>query len=535
MSQCPSSSNSRRRAVFLDRDGTLIEDRGHLRAPCEVAIFPDTVEALKRLQPSFQLFIVTNQSGVAKGALSLDEADRVNKHVVRRLAEAGVTITDVYVCPHQRSDGCLCMKPKPYFLAKAAEAHGIDLRRSFVVGDHPHDVALARRAGACGICVLTGHGEKHLSEVPADAIVAAGISGAAERILALNQHTDGPLPHEDEMRLAGYEIKQGGVVAFPTETVYGLGADALNAEAVARIFEIKRRPAFDPLIVHVASERQAEPLVTDFPADARALATRFWPGPLTIVLLKAAEVPDITTAGLPTVAVRAPAHPVAQVLIREAGVPIAAPSANLFGKVSPTTAAHVRDQLSEKVDLILDGGPCSVGIESTIVSFAGKRPVLLRPGGLPVEDIEAVLGPLGDPGREEPVPLSPGRLRSHYAPQTPVILLAEAEPLPAGMRVGLLCLKPPRKRPGGIAVEPLSESGDLREAAANLFSALRRLDTRGLDLIAAEPVPEVGLGRAIMDRLRRASIAHSSFLFAEDRVRRESLPDQYCLDRSHAN
>ena len=188
MSQCPSSSNSRRRAVFLDRDGTLIEDRGHLRAPCEVAIFPDTVEALKRLQASFQLFIVTNQSGVAKGALSLDEVDRVNKHVVRRLAEAGVTITDVYVCPHQRSDGCLCMKPKPYLLAKAAEAHGIDLRRSFVVGDHPHDVALARRAGACGIYVLTGHGSKHVYEVAPGTIITTGISTAADRILGVRRH-----------------------------------------------------------------------------------------------------------------------------------------------------------------------------------------------------------------------------------------------------------------------------------------------------------------------------------------------------------
>lgn len=312
---------------------------------------------------------------------------------------------------------------------------------------------------------------------------------------------------EEELRRAATIVRQGGVVAFPTETVYGLGADAFNPIAVARIFEIKKRPFFDPLIVHVADLRELQGLVTFLPPQGENLIRRFWPGPLTLVLKKKNEVPDLVTAGLPTVAIRMPKHPVALALIREAGCPIAAPSANPFGYVSPTTADHVRSQLGEKVDLVLDGGPCEVGLESTILSLVEERPALLRPGGLPVEEIESVIGPVETSPAGERRPSSPGRLPKHYAPTTPIVLDWKWEDLAAyrGRRIGLLAFRKVAHRFSFQHVEVLSPAGDLREAAARLFAAIRRLDALELDVILAEPVPEVGLGLAIMDRLRRAS------------------------------
>ncbi len=197
-------------------------------------------------------------------------------------------------------------------------------------------------------------------------------------------------------------IKRGGIVAFPTETVYGLGADAFNPLAVARIFEVKRRPSFDPLIVHVANPADVKKLVKEIPSNAKKLIERFWPGPLTVVLLKEEDIPDIVTAGLPTLAIRMPSHPMALSLIKESNSPIAAPSANPFGYLSPTTAEHVREQLGDQVDLILDGGPCPVGVESTIVSFLEERPRLLRPGGVSLEEIESIIGKVEiEPNGEE--------------------------------------------------------------------------------------------------------------------------------------
>lgn len=294
-------------------------------------------------------------------------------------------------------------------------------------------------------------------------------------------------------------------MAFPTETVYGLGAHALDERAVARIFEAKGRPTFDPLIVHVPHLEAARALISELPPAAAALAARFWPGPLTLVLPKTSRVPDLVTAGHPTVALRVPNHPVALALLEEAGCPVAAPSANPFGAISPTTAEHVRAQLGDRVDLILDGGPTTVGVESTIVAFLDGGPTLLRPGGLPLEALEAAIGPVSIPPEAALTTLSPGRLTRHYAPRRPLTLL----PGPVGAaqpegKVGLLAFTPPALPERFAHVEVLSAGGDLGEAAARLFAALRRLDAADLEAIWAEPVPEVGLGRAIMDRLRRA-------------------------------
>ncbi len=291
----------------------------------------------------------------------------------------------------------------------------------------------------------------------------------------------------------------GQLVAFPTETVYGLGADAMNRNAVAAIFAAKGRPRFNPLIIHVPGVAEAEPLAI-FDSRARDLAAGFWPGPLTLVLPRRdrSGLALLASAGLDTVAIRAPAHRVAQALLRAAGRPIAAPSANRSGRVSPTEAAHVAAELGDRVALILDDGRTPVGLESTVLDLTGETPALLRPGGVTIEQLSPLLGPISLPA--EGPPRSPGLLASHYAPALPLRLEAgEARPGEALLAFGA-------EAPAGFAeIQWLSRSGDFAEAAANLFAMLRRLDRADFTGIAAMPIPERGLGRAINDRLRRAA------------------------------
>jgi L-threonylcarbamoyladenylate synthase len=294
-------------------------------------------------------------------------------------------------------------------------------------------------------------------------------------------------------------LRAGYLVAFPTETVYGLGGDATNERAVAEIFATKGRPHFNPLIVHVSGLTEAEALAV-FDRRARLVAAQLWPGPLTLVLRR----PDdsglslLVSAGLDTVAIRVPCHEVAQALLRETGRPIAAPSANRSGRVSPTEAAHVAEELGDRVALILDGGRTPVGLESTVLDLSGEAAVLLRPGGVTSEQLSELLGPIAMPAAAKPK--SPGMLASHYAPSLPLRLEAsEAHPGEALLAFG------PNAPPGFAEVEWLSRSGDLAEAAANLFAMLRRLDRPPLTGIAVMPIPERGLGRAINDRLRRAA------------------------------
>lgn len=293
-----------------------------------------------------------------------------------------------------------------------------------------------------------------------------------------------------DLQRAAELIRAGGLVAFPTETVYGLGANALDAAAVARIFTVKGRPRQSPLIVHVDSIAMARGLVTEWPEAAERLARRYWPGPLTLVLRKQPSVPDIVTAGLETVGLRVPSHPLALALIREAGVPIAAPSANPFTRLSPTTADHVRKSLGPAVDMVLDGGPTSVGIESTVLSLAGPRPVLLRPGVIPLPEIESLIGPVRI-GESIGPHLSPGMHPHHYRPRTPLVLLAAADAPPSGhgawLRLG-------REMPA----EPAAY-------AAALYAALHRLDEQGLDWIAVERPPDTPAWAGVLDRLTRAA------------------------------
>ncbi|WP_091348135.1 L-threonylcarbamoyladenylate synthase [Micromonospora rhizosphaerae] len=314
------------------------------------------------------------------------------------------------------------------------------------------------------------------------------------------------MPAESGIAEAAAVLRAGGLVAFPTETVYGLGANALDAEAAARIFEAKARPTFDPLITHLADAADLTELVGPVPPAVAALAERFWPGPLTLIVDRPAAIPPIVTSGLDTMAVRVPDEPSARALIAAAGVPVAAPSANRFGQLSPTRAEHVVAGLGYAVDVVLDGGPTRCGIESTIVDARGDRPVVLRLGALPVEALVEAVGPVivrpGSSGQ----PVAPGTLAAHYAPRTPLRVAADVESAPGdGVRRGRLAF---RERPTAgewAAVEVLSPEGDLTVAAARLFDALHRLDAAGVTEIVAEPVPDVGVGRAINDRLRRAA------------------------------
>ena len=318
-----------------------------------------------------------------------------------------------------------------------------------------------------------------------------------------------PASAPESIRVAAEIIRGGGLVAFPTETVYGLGANALDPDAVAKIFEAKQRPSFDPLIVHIATKTSLDGLVQAISLAEHRLMERFWPGPLTLILPKRAQVPDLVTAGLATVAIRMPAHPVAHALIREAGVPIAAPSANPFGYVSPTCAQHVFEGLGDRVDLMLDGGPWPIGVESTIVSMRGAGLELLRPGSVTLAEIREVIGSVVQTASSQTV-VAPGQHPRHYATRTPVTILAAqgARPVVHGHeRAGLLAMSAPSHVDERFcAVEVLSSSGDLREAARNLFAALRRLDALDLDRLYAEPCDEQGLGLAIMDRLRRCAV-----------------------------
>ncbi len=334
------------------------------------------------------------------------------------------------------------------------------------------------------------------------------------------------------VREAAAILREGGLVAFPTETVYGLGAAAGNSAAVHKIFAAKQRPPDNPLIVHLTSMEQVRELTLALPPAAYLLAERFWPGPLTLVLPKNATLPAVTTAGLPSVAVRIPAHPLALALLKEAALPVAAPSANLSGSPSPTTAAHVLADLAGRIDAVLDGGSCPVGVESTVVSLLGPKPAILRPGGVTLEMLRGVLGEelvdlTADRGDFTGTPPAPGMKYRHYAPRAPLYLVEAGRKqgkrleallqdlLARGKRPGLLLTRETlQARPGlkAFPLEILASRRDPAAAARELYGALRRLDDSPVDVIVAEGFKERQIGRALMNRLRKAA----DLIFAEN-------------------
>ena len=309
-----------------------------------------------------------------------------------------------------------------------------------------------------------------------------------------------------DIRIAKEFLIKGELVGIPTETVYGLAGNALNEKAVLSIFETKKRPAFDPLIIHTDSVEKVQNFVTDIPETAQILSANFWPGPLTLLLPKRKNVPDLVTSGLDTVAVRIPRHPMLLELLSQLDFPLAAPSANPFGYISPTTAAHVNSQLGDQIPYILNGGDCEVGIESTIVGFEGEEIVVYRLGGLAVQDIEAIVGPVKVTAASSSNPKAPGMLKSHYAPRIPLEMRMKADIAGNDVSTAYLLFDSYLPNIDRNYQRVLSENGDLREAAHNLFAFLRELDRLPVKSIIAEWVPIQGLGLAINDRLKRASV-----------------------------
>lgn len=299
-------------------------------------------------------------------------------------------------------------------------------------------------------------------------------------------------------------LTEGRLVGIPTETVYGLAANALDPLAVARIFEAKRRPTFDPLIVHVPNLKAVSLYVKEIPSELEAIANAFWPGPVTMLFEKKDIIPDLVTSGLETVAIRVPNHPISLKLLAALDFPLAAPSANPFGYISPTTAQHVVDQLENEVSLVLDGGPCSIGVESTILQWTNGRIKVLRWGGLSVDDLASFNIPIEVNTHSTSNPTAPGMLTSHYSPRKKMRIVPsiQLENESENQRVGILSWTSKSSNPRHLT---LSEAGNVAEASKNLFSHLRKLDAMDIDLIIAEKVPDVGLGKAINDRLTRAA------------------------------
>lgn len=305
-------------------------------------------------------------------------------------------------------------------------------------------------------------------------------------------------------------LEQGQLVGIPTETVYGLAGNALNPDAVAKIFATKNRPVFDPLILHTSALERVHEFVIEIPFPLDLLAAKFWPGPLTLLLPKKGIVPDLVTSGLDTVAVRVPNHPLTQQLLSELDFPLAAPSANPFGYISPTKASHVEDQLGEKIAYILDGGDCEVGLESTIVGIEEGKVTVYRLGGLDLNDIKEVVGEVNVMTHSTSNPKSPGMLKSHYSPTKPFILgnleVLISEYSKKGIPFAVISFHQTFSSINHAKQIQLSKVGDLNEAAKNLFAAMRTLDTMDVSVILSELLPEDGLGRAINDRLRRAAV-----------------------------
>ncbi|MDK2798812.1 MAG: L-threonylcarbamoyladenylate synthase [Clostridiales bacterium] len=347
-----------------------------------------------------------------------------------------------------------------------------------------------------------------------------GVNKVNTKILKINVNS----PEADKIEYAAKALKEGGTVAFPTETVYGLGADALNTEAVKKIFEAKGRPADNPLIVHISKIEEVDKLVESVSNDAKKLMSAFWPGPLTIIMKKSNIIPQIITAGLDTVAIRLPSHPIARELIKTAGIPIAAPSANISGKPSPTIAQHVVDDLFGKVDVIIDGGTAAVGLESTVIDMSSEVPALLRPGGITYEHLREILGDVQiDPAmlskiNADVIPRSPGMKYTHYSPNAEVVIVeGEKEKVVnainqlveikrnKGLKVGVMALDETVKRYKADYVFSVGSENKPETIAANLFYKLREFDQVGVNIIFAQSVSEKGIGMAIRNRLNKAA------------------------------
>ena len=472
--------------IFIEKRTFMDERHNHSIEADQESLSKDFVSALHELQDHFSLVIV--QEGGNKSSSADDCLDSL-------LLRSGLHISTIM----EGAD-------KPSMLAmieQYSQSKGIPAERRYLMH--------------------TGLKVSFFSEQPHN---GTGTFLSETLTLSFHNYSDmvswiisypKPYQHLRKALLSGAKsIAKGGLVAFPTETVYGLGADATNPSAVEKIFKAKKRPFYDPLIVHVSDREQMLPLVTELPEKAERLMTHFWPGPLTIVLPKSSLVPAIVTAGYPSVAIRMPSNPLALELIRLSGKPIAAPSANLFGYTSPTTAHHVQQQLEGGYDAIIDGGGCIVGIESTVISFLGKTPRILRPGGIDQKAIESCIGKVLSDQQEgtDEGSMSPGMLPSHYATSTPLRIVEDLYNYASRSDVGVLLFGKSEQVFSG-PVEYLSLVSDPAEAAKRLYQAMRKLDSLSLSLLVVKLLPETGIGIAVNNRLMKAAGSPSNTISKE--------------------
>ena len=492
------------KAVFLDRDGTIIHDCGAVRNIEQVKFYEGIFTSLKKLQDqNYKLFVISNQMCVATKEATINEVDTVNKYIANELINNGIEIEQWYVCTHRPEDNCQCRKPKTLFIDTAEKDYNLDLSKSFIIGDHPSDVLTSQNNDMTGLYVLTGHGAKHLVDLDFNELVFHNLNTAITWIL---KHPNSELDLDQEIIKGAKLLKAGDAVALPTETVYGLGADAFNVEAVKKIFTIKGRPMNNPLIVHVANYDQVKYLTAEIPEIAQKLMDAFWPGPLTIILPKLDIVPDFVTAGNPTVAIRMPNNRLALKLIEAADTPLAAPSANAFGCTSPTTAEHVTAQLNNKC-MVIDGGASRVGVESTVITLTENIPTILRFGGISQEQIAEVIGEVTSGENKVHRNFeSPGMLAGHYAPNTELIICNDVNECleKYDSNENAFMLLAPNNEVKNAQTAILSEEGNLAEAAVNLYAIMRELDALGFQKIITHKFPNYGLGLAINDRLKRA-------------------------------
>ena len=492
------------KAVFLDRDGNMIHDCGAITSKEQVIFYDGVFTSLKKLQDlGYKLFVISNQMCIATNDATVEEVNKVNDYIAQELQKHNINICEWYICPHHSEDNCQCRKPKTHFIDQAVKDYNLNLAKSFIIGDHPSDVLTAKDNDMTGLYVLTGHGALHLPELDANELVFHNLNTAVDWIV---KHPNSIEDLQEEIHEGARRLKAGEAVALPTETVYGLGADVFNVDAVKSIFTIKGRPTNNPLIVHVANYEQVKYLTAEIPEIAQKLMDAFWPGPLTIILSKLDIVPDFVTAGNPTVAIRMPNNRWALKLIEEADTPLAAPSANAFGCTSPTTAEHVTAQLKNQC-MVIDGGASRVGVESTVITLTEGTPKILRFGGITQEQIAEVIGEVTSGENKVHRNFeSPGMLAGHYAPDTELVICQDVDECLQNYNSEdyALMLFEPNSGVESRNVVILSDEGNLAEAAVKLYATMRYLDTLGCKKIITHKFPNYGLGLAINDRLKRA-------------------------------
>ncbi|MGM0431555.1 MAG: L-threonylcarbamoyladenylate synthase [Spirochaetota bacterium] len=469
-----------RSAVFLDWDAVAFQQSQQAVAKGqEVSHSHRLVRELGRLSQHHLLCLLCSGESVSE-----------SRDLLQQVRAAGIP----YECWNQRWED--------ENLKTAADSLEVMPAKAILITNNILHAKHSLRAGFTVLYLLQGERSLQFDDLPADLLLFHTLTEAADW---LESHPKGQQSLHEAIKHGAGVIQHGGLTVFPTETVYGLGADALQPEAVAKIFSAKQRPFNDPLITHVASEQQVRMLVQQIPEKAERLMQAFWPGPLTLVMEKSSAVPDIVTAGNPTVAIRMPGNPIALELIQCSGTPIAAPSANTFGKTSPTTAHHVADQLEGAYEAIINGGACRVGVESTVLSLVTDPPTLLRPGGVTIENIEEIIGHITVTGSDEKIIFdSPGMFPSHYAPKTPMIVTPEPQNYAHEPNIAVMLFGPPQTDYTG-KVYVLSARRDPAEAALQLYQTMRNIDREQLRLIVAEKLPSEGLGAAVNDRMNRAS------------------------------